>query len=110
MPIEIRNPANPGEIVGTYPTITPEDVPRLVQTAEDAQRDWGPDTPARTRPHRRCFLNGLEARGEDIARSITRKMGKIIAESRGEVARSCTLSWHFSCCRQAENTFFACRL
>ncbi len=88
MTVEIRNPANPAEIVGTYPTITPDDVPRLVQTARDAQRAWAKlPQPERGRVVD-GFLDALQARGEDIARSITREMGKIIAESRGEVAKS----------------------
>ncbi len=88
MPVEIRNPAKPGEIVGTYPTITPEDVPQIVKKAQDAQRAWAKvPQPERGRIID-GFLNGLEARADEIARSITREMGKIIAESRGEVAKS----------------------
>ena len=88
MTVEIRNPANPGEIVGTYPTISPKDVPRLVQTARAAQRAWARVPQIERGRLIDGFLNGLEARGEDIARSITREMGKTIGESRGEVAKS----------------------
>lgn len=88
MTVEIRNPAKPSEIVGTYPTITATDVPVLIETARVAQRDWA----KRPQPERGqmidAFLNGLEARGEEIAESITREMGKLIGEARGEVAKA----------------------
>lgn len=88
MSVEIRNPANPSEIVGTFPTISPDDVPEMIKTARAAQRAWAKiPQPERGRMVD-AFLNGLEARAEDIARSITREMGKIIAESRGEVAKA----------------------
>lgn len=88
MPVEIRNPANPSEIVGTFPTITPDDVPPMVQMAKAAQREWAKlPQPERGRIVNN-FLNKLEERGDEIARSITREMGKIIAESRGEVAKA----------------------
>ena len=35
MTVEIRNPANPGEIVGTYPTVTPDDLPKLMNAVPE---------------------------------------------------------------------------
>lgn len=88
MSVEIRNPANPGEIVGTYPTTRPEDVPAMIRAAKAAQLAWAKvPQPERGRMID-AFLDKLEERGEDIARSITREMGKIIAEARGEVAKA----------------------
>jgi aldehyde dehydrogenase (NAD+) len=88
MSVEIRNPANPSEIVGTFPTITPDDVPAMIRTAKAAQRSWAKvPQPERGRIVD-TFLAKLKERGEDIARSITREMGKIIGESRGEVAKA----------------------
>ena len=86
--VNIHNPANPSEVVGTFPTIAPEDVPAMILTARAAQREWA-KTP---QPERGkivdIFLNGLEARSEDIATAITREMGKMIGESRGEVVKA----------------------
>lgn len=88
MTVEIRNPANPSEIVGTFPTISPDDVPAMIQTAKNAQRAWAKvPQPERGRIVD-TFLNALEERSEDIARAITREMGKIIGESRGEVVKA----------------------
>ncbi len=88
MSVEIRNPANPSEIVGTFPAITVKDVPAIIATARKAQKEWARvPQPERGRIVD-AFLAGLEARAEDIARAITREMGKVIAESRGEVNKA----------------------
>jgi aldehyde dehydrogenase (NAD+) len=88
MTVEIRNPANPDEIVSTFPTLNPEDVPGVIEAARQAQRDWARvPQPERGRIVD-VFLDGLQARTEDIARSITREMGKIIGEARGEVNKA----------------------
>lgn len=88
MSVNILNPSNPSEVVGSFPTISPNDVPPMIETAHKAQRDWARvPQPERGRIVD-AFLNGLEARAEDIATLITREMGKIIAESRGEVAKA----------------------
>jgi acyl-CoA reductase-like NAD-dependent aldehyde dehydrogenase len=88
MSVEIRNPANPSEIVGTFPTISLKDVPAMIATARKAQKEWARvPQPERGRIVD-AFLAGLAARAEDIATAITREMGKIIAESRGEVNKA----------------------
>lgn len=87
MNVEIRNPANPNEIVGTFPTVSAGEVPEMIHKAKVAQRAWAElPQPERGRIVEN-FLNKLEERCEDIATSITREMGKIIGESRGEVAK-----------------------
>jgi len=88
MSVEIYNPANPSEVVGKYPTLSSDEVPAMMIRARAAQREW-----ARVPQHERgkivdAFLNGLEARADDIAKAITREMGKIIGESRGEVTKA----------------------
>lgn len=88
MTVEIRNPANPDEVVGTFPTLKSEDVPSVIEIARKAQREWAKvPQPERGRLVD-GFLDGLQARTEDIAHSITREMGKIIGESRGEVNKA----------------------
>lgn len=88
MPIEIRNPAAPDEIVATFietPTNALDDV---VGRARTAQHGWA----AVPQPERGMILAGfvdaLEARAEDIAMSITKEMGKPLAEARGEVGKA----------------------
>lgn len=88
MIIEIHNPANPDDIVGSFSTMAVEGVPRVIEIARKAQREWAKiPQPERGRIVD-IFIDGLQARCEDIARSITCEMGKIIAESRGEVNKA----------------------
>lgn len=88
MNVKIHNPANPSELVGTFSTCKTEDVPGIIESAHVAQRAWAKvPQPERGRIVD-TFLDGLEARAEDIAVSITREMGKIIGESRGEVKKA----------------------
>lgn len=88
MSVEIHNPANPSEIVGIFPTMLPDDVPAMMVVARKAQREWARIPQPERGKIVDAFLNGLEARAEDIATAITREMGKVISESRGEVAKA----------------------
>lgn len=88
MPIEIRNPAAPDDIVATYDETPASALDAHVAHARKAQFDWA----AIPQPERGAmvarYVDALEARAENIAMSITREMGKPLAESRGEVAKA----------------------
>jgi alpha-ketoglutaric semialdehyde dehydrogenase len=82
---ESRNPAHPGEVIGTFPRSNVEDVTAAVAAAEEASRSWRL-IPA---PHRGDVVLKtallLEQRKEELARLMTREMGKVLAEARGDV-------------------------
>src|SRR5206468_1189031 len=82
---EDRNPANTGELVGLFPASTNEDVIAAVDAAREAFEAWRL-TPA---PKRAEILyraaETLVRRKEDLARDMTREMGKVLAETRGGV-------------------------
>lgn len=88
MIIQLSNPANPSHVIGTYETLSSDELPDIMAEAREAQRTWA----ALPQPQRGrivgAFLDALEARKEDIARSITLEMGKTIAEARGEVTKA----------------------
>jgi aldehyde dehydrogenase (NAD+) len=88
MSVEIFNPANPSELVGTFPSMSADAIPAMVERAQKAQREWAKIPQPERGKIVEKFLDGLEARAEDIAKSITREMGKVIGESRGEVAKA----------------------
>jgi acyl-CoA reductase-like NAD-dependent aldehyde dehydrogenase len=88
MLVDIHNPANPSEVVGSFPTIKPDDVPAIMSTARAAQREWAKIPQPERGKIVDAFLDGMEARREDIATVITREMGKVIGESRGEVNKA----------------------
>src|SRR5947209_2359364 len=81
---ETRNPAT-GEVLATFPNATVEEMGEAVHSAKAAFEKWR-NTPA---PRRGELL--LEAarifrrKKEDLARTVTTEMGKVIAEGRGDV-------------------------
>jgi aldehyde dehydrogenase (NAD+) len=79
------NPADHNDIVGTFPKSDAQDVARAVQAAREAFRPWSL-VPA---PERGEIMKKagdlMVARKEEIARVQTREMGKVLAETRGDV-------------------------
>ena len=93
---EKRNPANPSEIVGEFPASNADDVEAAVEAAHAAFPGWA-KTPA---AQRAGFLtkaaDALERRVEDVARDMTREMGKPIREARMEAARGAQILRYFA--------------
>lgn len=83
--IENRNPANTDELVGVFPGSDAAAVDRAVAAARAALREWSL-TPAPVRGLMLKEAGDILARGKDeIARVATREMGKVLAETRGDV-------------------------
>jgi acyl-CoA reductase-like NAD-dependent aldehyde dehydrogenase len=82
---ENRNPANRDDLIGVFPASTAEDVDAAVQAAKSAFATWRL-VPA---PKRGEILYRvgelLRNHKEEIARGMTREMGKILKETRGDV-------------------------
>ena len=80
----VVNPAN-GEILGSVPLSTKVQVDAAVQIAKQAQKEWAL-VPA---PKRAEYLYDiafkLKEKKEYLAQTLTREMGKVIEEARGEV-------------------------
>ncbi len=82
---ENRNPADRDDVIGCFPRSGPEDVARAVASAQRGFAQWS-KTPAPVRGevlHRVGDL--LVERKDAIARAMTREMGKVLAETRGDV-------------------------
>ncbi len=81
---ENRNPANWNELIGTFPKSDKEDVEHAVEAAV-AQRDAWANLPV---PKRGQILGRagdiMVKRKEEIAKLMTREMGKILKETRGD--------------------------
>jgi len=82
---ENRNPADRDDLIGLWPLSGAEDVERAVQSAREGFERWR-RTPA---PRRGDVIRRagdiLAARKEEIARIMTREMGKVLEETRGDV-------------------------
>jgi alpha-ketoglutaric semialdehyde dehydrogenase len=82
---ENRNPANTDDVIGLWPSSGPEDVQRAVESAKKGFEIWR-RTPAPLRGDvLRRVGDILTARKEEIARAMTREMGKVLNETRGDV-------------------------
>ncbi|MEP0766469.1 MAG: aldehyde dehydrogenase family protein [Fimbriimonadia bacterium] len=79
------NPADNSDVVGTFPKCGREEVEAAVASAKEAQKAWAlVPAPRRGEIIKRCG-DILAERKEDLARLMTREMGKILAETRGDV-------------------------
>jgi aldehyde dehydrogenase (NAD+) len=82
---ESINPAHRGDVIGVFQRSTAEDVAAAVEAAARAQRAWR-EVPV---PERGEMLftvaRLLEERKEELARLMTREMGKVVKEARGDV-------------------------
>ncbi len=90
---ENRNPADADELVGVFPKSGREDVEKAVAAAKRAFPEWR-DTPA---PRRAEILSAageiLKRDKEKLARLMTREMGKVLAETRGDVQEAIDMAF-----------------
>ncbi|HEX4003227.1 MAG TPA: aldehyde dehydrogenase family protein [Candidatus Acidoferrales bacterium] len=91
--IENRNPANRDELVGMFPASNREDVAVAVDAAKAAYDGWRL-TPAPRRAEILFRAAGiLIERKEDFARDMTREMGKVLDETRGDVQEAIDMTY-----------------
>jgi acyl-CoA reductase-like NAD-dependent aldehyde dehydrogenase len=93
---ENLNPANRAERVGRFQNSTLEDVDRAVHAAKSAYPDWK-NTPA---PKRGEILYRagqlLVERKEALAEQMTREMGKVLDETRGDVQEAIDMTFYMA--------------
>jgi malonate-semialdehyde dehydrogenase (acetylating) / methylmalonate-semialdehyde dehydrogenase len=84
--LDVTNPAN-GEVLARVPLSNSADLDAAVKAARAALPAWR-DVNVIERARRLFALReGLHARREELARSVTTEMGKTIVDARAEVAR-----------------------
>ena len=82
---ENRNPADTRDLIGRFPDSGPADVDRAVKVASEAFEKWR-SVPAPVRGDLLRRLGDLLAvEKESLADGMTREMGKVLAETRGDV-------------------------
>jgi len=88
------NPANHNEVLGRFQKSNKKDVNEAIAAAENAQKAWR-ETPA---PKRGEILFKVAERllqnKESLAQDMTREMGKIIGETRGDVQEAIDLTYY----------------
>ena len=81
--LDSLNPLN-GEVVGTMEVTPPEEIPGFVARARAAQPAWGALGTARRAEILGRAAGRFKEQAEELARLITKEMGKPIRESLGE--------------------------
>jgi len=90
---ESRNPAHTGDIVGRFQQGTSADVAMAVRAAEIAFPAWRA-TPAPKRGEILYRFGALMAeQKERLARAMTREMGKVLTEARGDVQEAIDIAF-----------------
>jgi aldehyde dehydrogenase (NAD+) len=93
---ENRNPANTDELIGMFASSGTEDVDAAVDAAKAAYDGWRL-TPA---PKRAEILfraaEMLVQRKEDFSKDMTREMGKVLAETRGDVQEAIDMTYYMA--------------
>jgi alpha-ketoglutaric semialdehyde dehydrogenase len=91
-----RNPANTDELVGMFVSSTEEDVNQAVEAAKEAYKKWRL-VPA---PKRAEILfkaaEILVQRKEEFSKDMTREMGKVLAETRGDVQEAIDMTYYMA--------------
>jgi aldehyde dehydrogenase (NAD+) len=82
---ENRNPASWDEVVGVFPKSAKEDVDEAVKAARVAFEKWRLTPAPRRGDILRRVGDMMTALKEELATQMTREMGKVIAETRGDV-------------------------
>ena len=83
--LDITNPAT-GEVIASVAKVGETETAAAVQAASAAMKSWR-ELPAKARANiLRDWFNIIMANQEDLARIMTLEQGKVITESRGEVA------------------------
>jgi aldehyde dehydrogenase (NAD+) len=90
------NPADTRDLVGTFPASGPEDVDAAVQAAHRAFQTWRL-VPAPKRAEI-LYKTGelLTERKEKYAHDMTREMGKVLAETRGDVQEAIDTAYYMA--------------
>jgi alpha-ketoglutaric semialdehyde dehydrogenase len=91
--IEDRNPANHDELVGIFPSSDESDVTQAIDAARRAAPQWSlTPAPKRAEILYRC-AEILVRNKEDYGRDMTREMGKVLAETRGDVQEAIDMTY-----------------
>jgi aldehyde dehydrogenase (NAD+) len=92
---ESRSPAD-GELIGTFPRGSGEDVDRAVEQAKAAYERWRLVPAPRRGEILFRFGQLLAERKEEFARLMAHEMGKVLAEARGDVQEAIDMSFYMA--------------
>ena len=83
--IDVSNPFD-GEVIGTIPSLTEQDVNDAVAYSHEAQVTWAAKTAQERSVLLQKWADLIDASKEDLAIIMTAEQGKPLSESRGEIS------------------------
>jgi aldehyde dehydrogenase (NAD+) len=92
---ENHDPAT-GELLGTFPRSSQADVDRAVAAAKAAFREWRALPPPKRGEILYRVGQLLTERKEEMARDLTREMGKVLVEARGDVQEGIDMAYYMA--------------
>jgi acyl-CoA reductase-like NAD-dependent aldehyde dehydrogenase len=93
---ENRNPANSGDLIGIFAASAKEDVDDAVAAAKAAFAKWRLYPAPRRAEILYRAAETLVRRKEELARDMTREMGKPLAETRGDVQEAIDMTYYMA--------------
>jgi alpha-ketoglutaric semialdehyde dehydrogenase len=92
---ESTSPAN-GDAIGTFPKSSAEDVDRAVAAAKEAYEDWRLVPAPKRGEILFRFAHLLAEEKEDLAQLMSREMGKVLPEARGDVQEAIDMAYYMA--------------
>ena len=83
-----RNPADPTDVIGTFPASGADDVRTAVDMLEKAAPEWAATSPESRAKILESAAAHLESRSAELIRELVREEGKTVAEATMEVSRT----------------------
>jgi aldehyde dehydrogenase (NAD+) len=94
--IEVRNPADTDDVLGSVPASTVADVRQAIGAARHAYGAWAGRVAAERGRILHRAANLMEAQADEWAEALTREEGKTRVEAKGEVVRAVELFRYFA--------------
>jgi acyl-CoA reductase-like NAD-dependent aldehyde dehydrogenase len=93
--VEVREPARPDRIVGTFQLQDVASVDESIRIAQTSAAKWTADAPARSGALVR-WADALDDRSGEFVDLLTREIGKPLREARNEVARATAIVRYYA--------------
>lgn len=91
---ENRNPADTDDLIGNFPESSPQDVAAATQAATEAFKAWKMMPAPKRGDILRVAGDIMNRRKEELARCMTREMGKPVFETKGDVQEAIDTAYY----------------
>jgi len=90
------NPADPDEVLGEFQRGNEKDVDKAIDAAENVFEKWSETPPPQRGQILFKIAKLLEKQKEDLAKLMTREMGKVLMEARGDVQEAIDMTYYMA--------------